>query len=177
MDCSCPIATEVWSYSGWSSVASCTSLCCCRLRSCAAGGGLFTGSWVTTSGSTTSSLPGSIFAGWRLPEVGPYKTYAVESGNYLLFQAQHSALARSKSAPQPFNNSKYICYFYQLESNPNFRSPEPTENHTFFGNFPDPTGSSPRRTGNALILGLARPRHKSTSAMYEIPQLAKKEGR
>src|SRR6266850_8616881 len=27
MDCSCPIANEVWNYSGWSSVASCTSFC------------------------------------------------------------------------------------------------------------------------------------------------------
>ena len=27
MDCLCPIANEVWNYSGWSSVASCTSLC------------------------------------------------------------------------------------------------------------------------------------------------------
>jgi hypothetical protein len=63
MDCLCPIANEVWNYSGWSSVASCTSLCRYRFRSCAAVGGLFTGSWVTTSGSKTSSLPGSTFAG------------------------------------------------------------------------------------------------------------------
>ena len=129
MDCSCPIANEVWSYSGWSSVASCTSLCCCRFRSCAAVGGLFTGSWVKTSGSKISSLPGSIFAGWRLPEVGPF---TISSRNYMLFQAQNSALARSKSAPQPFNNSKYICYLYQPESNLDFRSPEPTGITLFF---------------------------------------------
>src|SRR5262247_904717 len=30
----------------------------------------------------------------------------------------------------------------------------------FFRNFPDPTGSSPRRIGNALILGLDKRRHR-----------------
>src|SRR5271165_978188 len=33
---------------------------------------------------------------------------------------------------------------------------DPTEITTFFGDFPDPAGSSVRRIGNALILGLER---------------------
>jgi hypothetical protein len=35
------------------------------------------------------------FAGWRLPEVGPFTIYhALESGNYLLFQAQKFVSSR-----------------------------------------------------------------------------------
>jgi len=43
-------------------------------RSCVAVGGLFTGPWVTNDWLKTFSLPGSICAGWRLPEVGPHKS-------------------------------------------------------------------------------------------------------
>jgi len=42
-------ALGVWSYSEWNSVVSCISLCCCRLRLCAADGGSFIGSWGTNS--------------------------------------------------------------------------------------------------------------------------------
>jgi hypothetical protein len=45
-----------------------------------AAGGLFTGSWVTTIGSKTSSLPGNIFAEWHLPEVSSLINYAVPEG-------------------------------------------------------------------------------------------------
>src|SRR5271165_1801625 len=137
MDCSCPIASEVWNYSEWSSVASFTSLCCCRRRSCVAVGGLFTGSWVTTIGSKTSSLPGSIFAEWHLPEVGPFTNYAVP-GNYIRFPAQSSALASSKSALQNLSNISQQSYIYRPDSNLDLRLPEPSRpnrNHTVFQEF------------------------------------------
>src|SRR6202022_1981132 len=54
----------------------------------------------------------------------------------------------------------------QPESNLDFRSPEPTEITPFLGNFPDPTGTSPRRIGNALILGLER--RKMDRPQFEV---------
>jgi hypothetical protein len=37
---------------------------------------------ITTIGSETSSLLGSIFAEWHLPEVGPFPNYAVSEAEY-----------------------------------------------------------------------------------------------
>src|SRR5271167_2499206 len=158
MDCSCPIANEVWNYSGWSSVASCTSLCCCRRRSCVAVGGLFTGSWVTTSGSKTSLLPGSIFAGWRLPESRSFhkftlsqkELYKVPSAEFCLGGAANRRLNRSLT----FRNSVIYISPTRIWTFEHQKRPDPAEITPFFRNFPDPTGSLLLRTGNALILGL-----------------------
>src|SRR5271165_4457364 len=56
---------------------------------------------------------------------------------------------------------------------------DPTEITTFFGDFPDPAGSSVRRIGNALILGLepipvneAAPDHASHIVSAWTPDLA-----
>src|SRR5262245_2621321 len=158
MDCLCPIGNEVWNYSGWSSVASCTSLSCYRFRSYAAVGGLFTGSWVTTSGSKTSSLAGSIFAEWRLPEVGPFTIYVAAAGTICC--PKRSILpGEEQIGARQFDNSCTFCYFSPLHTNLDRRSTEPTEITPFLGNFPDSTLSSPSRTGNALILGLEGKRY------------------
>src|SRR5215831_1390680 len=73
--------------------------------------------------------------------------YAVPSAAFCLGEEQIGA--------QQFNNSCTFCYFSPLHTNLDRRSTEPTEITPFLGNFPDSTLSSPSRTANALILGLA----------------------
>src|SRR6516164_8084152 len=172
MDCSCPIANEVWNYSGWSSVASCTSLSCYRFRSYAAVGGLFTGSWVTTSGSKTSSLAGSIFAEWRLPEIGPFTIYVAVAGTICSLPSAAFCLGEEQMGAQQINNSRTLCYSFQPHANPDLRSTEPTQITPFLGNFPDPTLSLPTRTGNALILGLADSWNGSCVRVYAIARVS-----
>ena len=75
----------------------------------------------------------------------------------MLFQAQSSALASSKSASQlllTFNNTVIYITPTRIWTFDYQNRPDLTEITPFFRNFPDPTGSSLRRTGNALILGL-----------------------
>src|SRR5262249_11654970 len=73
--------------------------------------------------------------------------YAVPSAAFCLGEEQIGA--------QQINNSCTFCYLSPLHTNLDRRSTEPTEITPFLGNFPDSTLSSPSRTANALILGLA----------------------
>src|SRR5215510_14533613 len=74
--------------------------------------------------------------------------YSVPSAAFCLGEEQIGA--------RQINNSCTFCYFSPLHTNLDRRSTEPTEITPFLGNFPDSTLSSPSRTANALILGLAR---------------------
>ena len=66
------------------------------------------------------------FAGWRLPAVGPFTIFhALESGNYILLQAQNSALASGKFAfPTLHNILKLIGLYSVIRISLNQHEPE-----------------------------------------------------
>src|SRR5260370_26579364 len=90
-------------------------------------------------------------------KAGPFRNLRSREGT--INCSQRKALPwrpanRRRKRSTTYNNT-VICFSLTRIWNLDYQNrPDPTEITPFFRNFPDPTGSLLRRTGNALILGL-----------------------